>query len=60
MKPLSAEYKEMFGKFIQHFEKELEAIDDQTLEKEVQQLTKIYQVTNNTKEKDINSSMMFE
>ena len=36
----------MFGKFIQHFEKELEAIEDQTLEKESQQLTTIYQVSN--------------
>jgi hypothetical protein len=45
MKPLSAEYKQLFKVFIDHFERELEAINDPTLEKELLQLNTIYQLS---------------
>jgi Ca-activated chloride channel family protein len=44
MKPLGAEYKALFSKFIAHFEKEMEAIDDSKLDRELQQILTIFQV----------------
>jgi len=44
MNPLTPEYKEIFKAFIDYFEEEMEAINDPKLDRELQQLMKIYEV----------------
>jgi len=48
MEPLNAEYKDTFKKFIDHFEKEMDVIEESQLEKELSQLTTIYESNQQT------------
>jgi len=45
LQPLKGAYKELFKGFIDYFEKEVDVIQDKTLEKELKQLSTIYEVS---------------
>jgi len=51
LRPLNSEYKEIFKIFIDYFEKEADIIDDSQLEKELSQLTSIYELDTPTSTK---------
>jgi len=45
LQPLKGVYKDLFKRFIDYFEQEVDVIQDKTLEKELKQLSTIYEVS---------------